>query len=89
MTWRNIHIQSFGQRVSALAATPHNGRRQPLPCCGGGDRTQHRRVRYSFGGATQGRRPTVRNDVKAFVLSLGGLLAVAGSALLVLWAMVS
>ena len=29
------------------------------------------------------------NDVKAFVLSVGGLLAVAGSALLVLWAVLS
>jgi hypothetical protein len=31
----------------------------------------------------------VRNDLKALVLSVGGLVAVAGSALLVLWAMVS
>jgi hypothetical protein len=29
------------------------------------------------------------NDFKAFVLSLGGLLAVAGSGLLVLWAVLS
>ena len=31
----------------------------------------------------------MRRDLQAFVLSLGGLLAVAGSALLMLWAMVS
>jgi len=31
----------------------------------------------------------VRNDVKAFVLSLGGLLAVTGSALLLLWAVIN
>ena len=24
------------------AATPHNSRRDALPCCGGGDRTHHR-----------------------------------------------
>jgi hypothetical protein len=29
------------------------------------------------------------NDIKAFVLSVGGLLAVGGSALLVLWAVLS
>jgi hypothetical protein len=29
------------------------------------------------------------NDLKAFVLSLGGLLTVAGSGLLVLWAVLS
>jgi hypothetical protein len=29
------------------------------------------------------------NDMKAFVLSVGGLLAVGGSALLVLWAVLS
>jgi hypothetical protein len=29
-------------RASALAATPHNRRRDALPCCGGGDRTHHR-----------------------------------------------
>jgi hypothetical protein len=49
-------------------------------------------------GTTQGRRPTMSNnlksdsavtmsnDLKAFLLSLGGLLAVAGSGLMVLWA---
>jgi hypothetical protein len=31
----------------------------------------------------------MKRDLQAFVLSLGGLLAVAGSGLLVLWAMVS
>jgi hypothetical protein len=31
----------------------------------------------------------VSNNVKAFVLSMGGLFAVGGSALLVLWAMLS
>ena len=31
----------------------------------------------------------MNRDLQAFVLSLGGLLAVAGSGLLVLWAMVS
>jgi hypothetical protein len=31
----------------------------------------------------------VSNDLKAFVLSLGGLLAVAGSGLFVLWAVLS
>jgi hypothetical protein len=29
------------------------------------------------------------NDLKAFVISVGGLLAVAGSGLLVLWAVLS
>jgi hypothetical protein len=31
----------------------------------------------------------VSNDLKAFALSVGGLLAVAGSGLLVLWAVLS
>jgi len=31
----------------------------------------------------------MRRDVQAFVLSLGGLLAVAGSGLLMLWAVLS
>jgi hypothetical protein len=31
----------------------------------------------------------MRRDVQAFVLSLGGLLAVAGSGLLALWAVLS
>jgi hypothetical protein len=31
----------------------------------------------------------MRRDLQAFVLSLGGLLAVAGSGLLVLWAVLS
>ena len=25
-----------------IGATPHNSRRDALPCCGGGDRTHHR-----------------------------------------------
>lgn len=36
-----------------------------------------------------GGSPTMRRDVQAFVLSLGGLLAVAGSGLLMLWAVLS
>jgi len=32
---------------------------------------------------------TMSNDIKAFLLSVGGLLAVGGSALLVLWAVLS
>ena len=31
----------------------------------------------------------MRRDIQALVLSLGGLLAVAGSALLVLWAVIN
>jgi hypothetical protein len=31
----------------------------------------------------------MNNDLKAFVLSVGGLLAVGGSALLMLWAVLS
>jgi hypothetical protein len=57
------------------------------PCCGGGDRTHYRRVCYSF-GTTQGGR-TMSNDLKAFVLSVVGLLAVGMSALLMLWAVLS
>jgi hypothetical protein len=38
--------------------------------------------------ATSGRRPMKRN-LQAFVLSLGGLLAVAGSGFLVLWAVLN
>jgi hypothetical protein len=37
----------------------------------------------------RGGRPTMRRDVQAFVLSVGGLLAVAGSGLLALWAVLS
>jgi hypothetical protein len=70
-------------RSRALAAMPHNRRRDALPCCGGGDRAHHRRVRYSFG--TPRARRTMSNDLKAFLLSVGGLLAVAGSGLLMLW----
>lgn len=42
-------------------------------------------VRCSF-GTIQGGRPTMTSDLKAFLLSVGGLLAVAGSGLLMLWA---
>jgi len=74
-------------RTGALAATPHNSRRHALPCCGGGDRQDHRRERDGT-VTTQGGR-TMSNDLKAFVISVGGLLAVAGSGLLVLWAVLS
>ena len=74
-------------RTGALAATPHNGRRHARPCCGGGDRQDHRRERDGT-GTTQGGR-TMSNDLKAFVISVGGLLAVGGSALLMLWVVVS
>jgi hypothetical protein len=40
-------------------------------------------------GTTRGGRLTMKNDLKAFLLSAGGLLAVAGSGLLVLWAVLS
>jgi hypothetical protein len=70
--------------VRVLAATPHNSRHHPLPCCGGGDGQDHRRDRNGA-GTTQGGR-TMSNDLKAFLLSVGGLLAVAGSGLLALWA---
>jgi hypothetical protein len=72
--------------TGALAATPHLSRRHPLLCCGG-DRTHHRRE-CDGTGTTQGGR-TMSNNLKAFVLSVGGLLAVAGSGLLVLWAVLS
>jgi hypothetical protein len=62
-----------------------NSRRHALPCCGGDDRTHHRRE-CNGAGTTQGGR-TMSNDLKAFLLSVGGLLAVAGSGLLVLWAL--
>src|SRR5829696_6708563 len=71
----------------ALAATPHNSRGHALPCCGGGDRQDHRRE-CDGTGTTQGGR-TMSNDLKAFALSVGGLLAVAGCGLLVLWAVLS
>jgi hypothetical protein len=78
----------IGTRASALAATSHNSGRQALPCCGGGDGPDHRRVRYSF-SPLQGGRRRMRRDLRALVLSLGGLLAVTGSALLVLWAVIN
>jgi hypothetical protein len=34
-------------------------------------------------------RPTMSNNLKAFLLSLGGLLAVGGSGLMVLWAVLN
>jgi hypothetical protein len=76
-----------GRRQNQLAATPHNSRRHALPCWGGGDRQDHRRECHGA-GTTQGGR-TMNNNLKAFVLSVGGLLAVAGSGLLVLWAVLS
>jgi hypothetical protein len=39
-------------------------------------------------GTAQGGR-TMSNDLKAFLLSVGGLVAVTGSGLLVLWAVLS
>ena len=45
------------------------------------------RIQYSL--ALQGERPTRDRDLPAFVLSVGGLLAVAGSGLLVLWAVLN
>ena len=39
---------------------------------------------HSF-GARHGGRPTMKRDLQAFVLSLGSLLAVTGSVLLLLW----
>jgi hypothetical protein len=74
-------------RSRALAATSHDSSRHLLPCCGGGHRAHHRRVRYSSGTIQGGR--IMNNDLKAFVLSVGGLLAVGGSALLMLWAVLS
>src|SRR5215207_329674 len=74
-------------RRQPRAATPHNSRGHALPCCGGGDRQDHRRE-CDGTGTTQGGR-TMSNDLKAFALSVGGLLAVAGSGLLVLWAVLS
>jgi hypothetical protein len=43
-------------------------------------------VRIIAESATEGGR-TMSNDLKAFLLSVGGLLAVGGSGLLVLWAL--
>jgi hypothetical protein len=43
------------------------------------------RIQYSL--APQGERPT--RDLPAFILSVGGLLAVAGLGLLVLWAVLN
>jgi hypothetical protein len=81
------HRRHTAARTGALAATPHNSRRHALPCWGGGDRQDHRRECHGA-GTTQGGR-TMNNNLKAFVLSVGGLLAVAGSGLLVLWAVLS
>jgi hypothetical protein len=85
---RGSEQRVIGTRAGALAATSHNSGRQALPCCGGGDGPDYRRVCYSF-GALQGGRRTMRRDLQALVLSLGGLLAVTGSALLVLWAVIN
>ena len=65
---------------------PHNSRHHPLPCSGGGNRQDHRRERNSAGTTHGGR--TMSNDLKAFLLSAGALIAVAGSGLLALalWA---
>jgi hypothetical protein len=68
----------------ALAATPHNSRGYALLCCGGDDRQDYRRECHGT-GTTQGGR-TMSNDLKAFLMSAGGLLAVAGCTLLMLWA---
>jgi hypothetical protein len=51
-------------------------------------RPHHCRDCNGFGTA-RGGRLTMKNDLKAFLLSAGGLLAVAGSGLLVLWAVLS
>jgi hypothetical protein len=63
---------------------PHDRRGNALLCCGGGDRQDHRRKCHGT-GTTQGGR-TMSNDLKAFLISAGGLLAVAGCTLLMLWA---
>jgi len=49
----------------------------------GGDCQDHRR-QCNGAGTTQGGR-TMSSDIKAFLLSVGGLLAVGGSGLLVSW----
>jgi hypothetical protein len=76
-------LPTIGSAIEASDSGYH-----PLPCCG----------RQRWSGSSPNplqlwhdtrRRPTVSNDLKAFLLSLGGLLAVAGSGLLVLWAVVS
>ena len=76
------HHHTYG----CIGRYAHRNPRHPLLCCGG-DRTHHRRE-CDGTGTTQGRR-TMSNNLKAFVLSVGGLLAVAGSGLLVLWAVLS
>ena len=62
----------------------HNSRGQALLCCGGDDRQDHSRKCHGT-GTTQGGR-TMSNDLKAFLMSTGGLLAVFGGTLLMLWA---
>jgi hypothetical protein len=79
-----IQPRPAGCRQNQLAATPHDSRRRALPCCCGGDCQDHRRE-CNGAGTTQGGR-TMSNDIKAFLLSVGGLLVVAGSGLLLLWA---
>jgi hypothetical protein len=66
-----------------LRATPRASSHYPAVAAAGA--SESRRIRHSF-GAVQGGRPTMRRDLQAFVLSLGSLLAVTGSVLLVLWA---
>jgi hypothetical protein len=73
--------------AGAVAATPHHSRCDALPCCGGDDR-QNDRQECDGTCTTQGGW-AMSNNLKAFVLSAGGLLAIAGSALLVLWAVVN
>jgi hypothetical protein len=79
------HRRHTSPRTGALAATPHNSRRQPLPCCGGDDRPHHRRERDGA-GTTQGGRPTMSRNLQAFLLSLGGFFVMAGLGLVMLWA---
>jgi hypothetical protein len=82
------HRWHSATRARGFAATPHNSHSHQLRCYGGGDRPHHCRECNDF-GKTEGRRLTIKNDLKAFLLSVGGLLAVAGSGLLVLWAVLS
>ena len=70
-----------------FAQTPYNSSRDALPCYGGESSASLPRVQRL--GTTQGGTLTMKNDLKAFLLAVGGLLAVAGSGLLVLWAVLS
>jgi hypothetical protein len=68
-----------------LTAAPHANGLQPLFCWSGGGRltispkSAKALARYTAG------RTSMRRDLQAFVLSLGSLLAVTGSVLLLLW----